>query len=299
MNMAQAMNIDGQQAQGGTLVQRSLFSELRALLAAARKEWIIFRRYPSWVMAFFIWPVLFPLSNILRAKALGGPDGSALSAFSRLAGTTDYISFMVVGSTMWMWLNFTLWSVGFQLRDEQMRGTLESNWLCPVPRISVMLGASLTDFSTALMLLVITVLEFRLFFGVQLLQGNLALLLLVVFLVIPTIYGLGLAFASLVVRFKEANAMVFLVRGIFMIFCGMSYPLAVLPGWMRRIASLLPLTYAIRSVRAVTLAGATFADVLPDLQILAMFAIVMPALGYGAFRLAERRSRRMGTLGQY
>jgi ABC-2 type transport system permease protein len=297
--MAQAMNIEEQQAKGGTLVQRSLFSELRALLAAARKEWIIFGRYPSWVVAFFIWPVLFPLSNILRAKALGGPDGSALSTFAQLAGTTDYVSFMVVGSTMWMWLNFTLWSVGFQLRDEQKRGTLESNWLCPVPRISVMLGASLTDFGTALMLLAITVVEFRLFFGVRLLQGNLALLLLVVFLVIPTIYGLGLAFASLVVRFKEANAMVFLVRGIFMIFCGMSYPLAVLPGWMRRIASLLPLTYAIRSVRAVTLAGATFVDILPDLQILATFAIVMPALGYGAFRLAERRSRRMGTLGQY
>jgi ABC-2 type transport system permease protein len=297
--MAQAMNKEGRQAQGGTLVQRSLFSELRALVAAAKKEWIIFRRYPSWVMAFFVWPVLFPLSSILRAKALGGPDGSALSAFGQLAGTTDFVSFMVVGSTMWMWLNFTLWSVGFQLRNEQMRGTLESNWLCPVPRISVMLGASLTDFSAALMLLVITVVEFRLFFGVQLLQGNLALLLLVIFLVIPTIYGLGLAFASLVVRFKEANAMVFLVRGIFMIFCGMSYPLAVLPGWMRRIASLLPLTYAIRSVRAVTLAGATFADILPDLQVLTTFAVVMPALGYGAFRLAERRSRRMGTLGQY
>ena len=188
-------------------MRRSLFSELRALLAVANKEWIIFRRYPSWVMAFFIWPVLFPLGFIFTAKALGGPDGSSLPAFSQLSGTTDYAGFVVVGSTMWMWLNFTLWSVGFQLRDEQMRGTLESNWLCPVPRISVVLGASLTDFSTALLLLVITVLEFRLFFGVQLLQGNLALLLLVVFLVIPTIYGLGLAFASLVVRFKEASAM--------------------------------------------------------------------------------------------
>ena len=70
--MAQAMNEEAQRAWGGTLVQRSLFSELRALLAAAKKEWIIFRRYPSWVMAFFVWPVLFPLSSILRAKALGG-----------------------------------------------------------------------------------------------------------------------------------------------------------------------------------------------------------------------------------
>ena len=282
-----------------TLVQRSLFSELRALLAGARKEWIIFKRYPSWVMAFFVWPVLFPLDNILRAKALGGPDGSSLGVFAQLAGTADYVSYMVVGSTMWMWLNVTLWEMGLYMRNEQMRGTLESNWLCPVPRISVMVGGSLTKLGISLMLIVVTVVEFRLFFGVQLLKGNLLLLLLIVLLALPSIYGLGLTFASLVIRFKEPNAMVLLVRGIFMIFCGMSYPLAVLPEWMRRIASLLPLTYAIRDIRAVTLSGATAADILPDLQILAVFAIVLPVTGYVAFRLAERQSRRTGALGQY
>jgi len=283
-----------------TFMRRSLFSELRALLAVANKEWIIFRRYPSWVMAFFIWPVLFPLGFIFTAKALGGPDGSSLPAFSQLSGTTDYAGFIVVGSTMWMWVNITLWTVGFHLRSEQMRGTLESNWLCPVPRISVMLGASLTQLGTSLMLLVIGLIEFRLFLGVRLVSASSALpLLLIVLLLIPSIYGLGLAFASLVVRFKEANAMVFLVRGIFMIFCGISYPLAVLPEWMKGVSAFLPLTYAVRSIRAVGLAGATYADILPDLQVLTMFAIIMPILGYAAFRLAERRSRRTGDLGQY
>jgi ABC-2 type transport system permease protein len=201
---------------------------------------------------------------------------------------------------MWMWVNITLWTVGFHLRSEQMRGTLESNWLCPVPRISVMLGASLTQLGTSLMLLAVGVIEFRLFLGVRLVRASSALpLLLIVLLLIPSIYGLGLAFASLVVRFKEANAMVLLVRGIFMIFCGISYPMAVLPEWMKRVSAFLPLTYAVRSIRAVGLAGATYADILPDLQMLTMFAIIMPILGYAAFRLAERRSRRTGDLGQY
>ena len=282
-----------------TVMRRSLFSELRALLAVANKEWIIFRRYPSWVMAFFIWPVLFPLGFIFTAKALGGPDGSSLPAFSQLSGTTDYAGFIVVGSTMWMWVNITLWTVGFHLRSEQMRGTLESNWLCPVWRISIMLGASLTKLATSMIFLVVTVLEFRLFFGVQLVKDNLALLLLILFLVIPSIYGLGMAFASLVIRFKEANAMVFLVRGIFMIFCGITYPLVVLPDWMRTIASWLPLTYAIRSIRAVVLSDASLADILPDLHALAIFAIIMPILGYLAFRWTERQSRQSGGLGQY
>ncbi len=283
-----------------TFTRRSLFSELRALLAVANKEWIIFRRYPSWVMSFFIWPVLFPLGYIFTAKALGGPDGSSLAAFSQLSGTTDYAGFIAVGSTVWMWMNMTLWSVGLHLRSEQMRGTLESNWLCPVPRISVILGASLTQLGTSLMMLTISMIEFRLFLGIRLVSVSSVLpLLLIILLLVPSIYGLSLAFASLVIRFKEANAMVFLVRGIFMIFCGVSYPMAVLPEWMKQVSAFLPLTYAIRSIRAVGLADATYTDILPDLRMLTVFAIILPILGYVAFRLAERRSRRTGDLGQY
>ncbi|MBK9715471.1 MAG: ABC transporter permease [Kouleothrix sp.] len=281
------------------LAQRSIGSELRALLAVAGKEWKIFRRYPSWVLAVFIWPVLFPFGYIFTAKALGGPDGASLAAFGRLAGTEDYVSFIVLGSTLWMWLNMTLWDVGMYLRGEQMRGTLESNWLCPTWRLSLMLGGALTKLATSLVFMAVALVEFRLIFGVRLLSGNLGLALLVLLLVIPTIHGIGIAFASLVLRFKEANAMVFLVRGLFMIFCGITYPIAVLPGWMQSVAAALPLTYAIRDIRAALLANASFADLLPDLQILAAFALALPALGYTIFYLTERRSRRTGDLGQY
>src|SRR5689334_1762743 len=74
-----------------TLTQRTLASELRALLMVARKEWTLFRRYPSWVVSMFIWPVLFPVGYIFSAKALGGPDGAALASFKRLTGTADYV----------------------------------------------------------------------------------------------------------------------------------------------------------------------------------------------------------------
>lgn len=280
-------------------MRRSAPSELRALLAIAHKEWIIFRRYPSWVVVFLIWPVLYPCGYIFAARALGGPHGTAIAVFRRLTGTSDYLSFIVVGSTMYMWLNLTLWDVGLHLRNEQLRGTLESNWLCPIPRISIMLGSSLTRLATALVSLAIMVGEFRLIFGVNIVQGNLALVLLIVALVSVSIYGIGLAFGSLVLRFREANALVFLVRGLFMVCCGITYPLQVLPRWMQAVAAALPLTYAIRAIRAVTLAGATFARIGADLAALGICALVWPALGYAAFTITERRARRTGSLGQY
>ena len=282
-----------------SLVQRSYFSDVRALLAAARKEWIIFRRYPSWAVAFVIWPLLGPLVFIFAAKAMSGPDGAGLAAFEALSGTTNYISYVILGTAIWMWLNITLWDVGFSLRSEQMRGTLESNWLCPVWRLSLMLGASLTKLLTSTLFLAVTVIETRLAFGIWLLQGNVALILLFLVLAMPSIYGIGLAFASLVIRFREANTMVFFVRGIFMIFCGMTYPLEVMPGWMQKAAAWLPLTYAVRGIRSVALAGATWSDVAPDLLRLAAFGVVLPLIGYAAFHFVERRSRRTGVLGQY
>jgi ABC-2 type transport system permease protein len=285
--------------QQSIISQPTFGSELRAIGAIIRKEWLIFRRYPSWVLSMFIWPVLFPFGYIFTAKALGGPDGAALDTFRSLAGTADYVGFIVVGSVMWMWLNMTLWDVGMYLRSEQMHGTLESNWLCPTWRVSLMLGGALTKGLISLLFLAVSLLEFRLFFGVQLASGSLGLALLVLLLMLPIIHGIGIAFASLVLRFKEANAMVFLVRGVFMIFCGITYPISVLPAWMQGVASVLPLTYAIRDIRAVLLAGATLADIQADLIVLAAFALIMPLIGYLIFYGTERRSRRTGDLGQY
>jgi ABC-2 type transport system permease protein len=281
------------------LARPSFGSELRAMLTIVRKEWALFVRYPSWVLSMLIWPVLFPVGYIFTAKALGGPDGAALAGFEQLTGTRDYVGYIILGTLIWMWLNMTLWDLGMYLRNEQMRGTLESNWLTPVGRASLMLGGGLTKLAISLIFMAVSLLEFRLVFGVRVLDGNLGLALLVLLLTIPAVHGIGIAFASLVLRFKEANAMVFLVRGVFMIFCGITFPIAVLPEWMRSVAAALPLTYTIRAIRAALLANASLADELPDLLVLAAFAVALPILGYAIFFLTERRSRRTGDLGQY
>lgn len=282
-----------------TLVQRSWVSELRAILAVANKEWTIFRRYPTWIASFLFWPIMFPLASIMTARALGGPDGANLNLFARLAGTDDYVAYIVLGNTVYMWVNITLWGVGLTLRNEQMRGTLESNWLCPVWRISIVVGQSLQHLVTSLLFMVITFIEFWLVFDVKIVRGDVWPIVLILALMVPCIYGIGILFGSLVLRFKEPNAMVFLVRGLVMIFCGVSYPLAVLPGWMQTVAQYIPLTYAIEGIRAVGLNGASLADIMPTVIPLAGFALLLPALGLATFAWTERRARRMGALGQY
>jgi ABC-2 type transport system permease protein len=191
-----------------------------------------------------------------------------------------------------------LWNVGFALREEQLRGTLESNWLSPTWRFSFLLGSTLTQMISMAIFMGVAALEFTLLLGVRF-TGNPLLVLLVMLVAVPSIYGLGFAFASLVITAKEANAFVFLVRGIVMIFCGITFPISVLPGWMQVVSQWLPPTYIINGVRDAALKGADFQALLPNLIPLLVFGIVWLGIGYGLFNFMERRARRTGAIGQY
>ena len=281
-----------------SLSKPSFSAGVRAFWGVARKEWIIFRRYPSWVVALFIWPIIFPAVYVFTARALAGPSGGGMILFNQATGTTDYLGYIAIGTTVWMWQNVVLWGVGFALRDEQMRGTLESNWLSPTWRYSFMLGASMTQLVTMFLFLTVSAIEFWLFFGVRY-HGNPLMVLLVILAAIPSIYGLGIAFASLVVTVKEAHTFVFLVRGLVMIFCGITYPLSILPGWMQAVARWLPQTYVIAGMRKAALGDATLSMLWPDLAILALFGVAWLLIGFVLFSLMERRARQSGAIGHY
>lgn len=281
-----------------SLGQPGILSDVRAFQAILRREWRIFTRYPSWMIALFIWPLIFPMMYILTARALSGPDGSGLAVFMQTTGASDFIGYIVIGTTVWMWQNIVLWDVGFSLRNEQMRGTLESNWLSPTWRFSYLLGHTGPQIISMLMFIGITALEFGLIFGVKL-HGSVWMILLVMLAAIPSIYGLGFAFASLVITVKEANAFVFLLRGLVMIFCGITFPISLLPGWMQAFAKWLPPTYLIHGMRAAAFSNAGITELLPDLIPLLLFGVFWLVVGYSTFLWMERRARRTGAIGQY
>jgi ABC-2 type transport system permease protein len=283
---------------GRSLSRLTFLSELKALWAVCQREWTIFMRYPSWIFAMLIWPVIFPAGYILSGRALSGPDGSGLALFAKAAGTTDFLGYIAVGTTIWMWQNIVLWNVGNALRDEQMRGTLESNWLSSTWRFSFLLGSSMTHVVTMLIFLTISAVEFGLLFGVQF-HGSPLLLVLLFFVSMPSIYGLGFAFASLVINAREAGSFVQLVRGLVMVFCGITFPISFLPGWMHGVAAWLPPTYMIHAIRSVVLSGAGFQAVWPDIQMLLLFGAGWLVIGYLLFNWMERRARRTGAIGQY
>ena len=281
-----------------SLAVPGFLSDVQAFWAVVRREWTIFVRYPSWIIALFIWPVIFPMGYILTARALSGTKGIGLATFQRTTGLNEYVGYIAVGTMIWMWQNIVLWNIGGSLRNEQLRGTLESNWLSPTWRFSYLLGASVPQLVSMLMLMFVATLEYIFLFNVQF-EGSLWLSLLVILFAIPSVYGLGFAFASLVITMKESNAFVFLVRGIVMVFCGITYPIAMLPDWMQTVSKWLPQTYIIHGVRTAALSTEGLSGITLDLQMLAIFGVIWLAIGYLLFNRMERRARKTGAIGQY
>jgi len=281
-----------------SLAVPGFFADLQAFWAVVRREWTIFVRYPSWIIALLIWPVIFPMGYILTARALSGTNGIGLATFQRTTGLDEYVGYIAVGTMIWMWQNIVLWNIGGSLRNEQLRGTLESNWLSPTWRFSYLLGASVPQLISMLMLMFVATLEYIFLFNVQF-EGSLWLSLLVILFAIPSVYGLGFAFASLVITMKESNAFVFLVRGIVMVFCGITYPIAMLPDWMQTVSKWLPQTYIIHGVRTAALSTEGLSGITLDLQMLAIFGVIWLAIGYLLFNRMERRACKTGAIGQY
>ncbi len=270
----------------------------RIIFASVAKEWRIRRRYPPQLWGWLVWPLLFAFGLISTARGLAGPAGN-VAGFARATGGSDYVGFLGIGTATWMALNWLLWSFGLSLRREQEQGTLEVLWMAPVPRVVLMLGRGVADLFFAFGLtLTVSLLEFHYVFGMRWI-GSPATLAAVVAVSLPALYGLGLAFASIVLWVKEARGAVFFVRSVFTIFCGMTYALAVLPPWMRTVAAVLPPTYVVEAVRRVGLQGASLADLRPVLLPLLGLGGLLLVLGSLAFAWTERRVRRMGTLGAF
>jgi ABC-2 type transport system permease protein len=277
----------------------TLAGDLRAFGAAALKEWRLLRRYPSLFVGFLFWPIALPLAYVFQARGFAGDSQAALDAFAQRAGTSEVAGFLFLGWAAYMWISMVLWGPGTALRTEQVRGSLEALFLTPVSRMVILFGPVASQVVWAVWMFSIVAATMTLVFGMELAAASALRALAVILIAVPALYGLGALFAAVVLRFGEVSALVQGVRGLFTVFCGMSFPIVVLPEWGRAVALALPPTYLIADLRQVLLSGASLVELIPDLAVLLALGLALCALAVVAFRRTERYARRGGSLAQY
>ena len=273
--------------------------DLHGFAAVARKEWRTIRRYPALWLQLLFWPLALPLVYVFQARAYVGGDPHALAAFAGRAGTAELAGFLFVGWSVYMWLSTVLWGPGTQLRQQQVMGQLEAVFLTPASRAAILFGPMAAYLVLSLGMFVVVGAALRFGFGVRLEAAQAARALAVVAVSVPALYGLGALFSAAVLRFREVNGLVQVVRGVCTVFCGMTYPIVILPGWARQVAYALPPTYVIDDFRQVLLRGAGLVQLLPDFAVLMASGALLCLAAAITFSATERHARRGGALVQY
>jgi ABC-2 type transport system permease protein len=273
--------------------------QLRAFGAVTRKEWRVVWRYPSNLAFTLFWPVLLPAVYVWAARAFQGGSTAAQEAFTERSGTAYVAGFLYVGWAVFMWLTIILWGPGAALRQEQLRGTLQAVLLTPAPRWALLFGSSPPHLVLSLAMFGAVGTTLRLGFDTPV--GGAAGLraLLVILASVPVLVGIGTLLSALVLIWRDTSGLLMLLRALFTVLCGVTYPVVVLPGWAQQVAWILPPTHVIGALRSALLTGAELASLTTTLVVLAVCGIVVCVASSAALTLTERSIRRTGGMEQY
>ena len=279
-----------------TLSQPTLSSHLRALSALIRKDWKQYWRYPlnavSSVFQPLIWiaPIYFMgLAFSVNGKAIG---------FSQYSGTTDFMSFILLGTVLENFINAVFWGMGYALKNDMDSGVMESNWLTPIPRLLILVGHSVTNLLVTMITSAGMLLFGGLLFGFHA-SGDVFRAFIPIIPMMLGLYGFGFAFAAVVMLLREANALVDMSSFLVQIFSGSNFPVNALPKFLLPSALALPLTYGLDAIRHYLIKTQTIVSIQLELLLLVIFMFVMLWIGITTFRSLEKRVRTLGTLGQH
>jgi ABC-2 type transport system permease protein len=260
-----------------------LHPTFRALWGSFREQAISRATDNFFIGTLFIQPVLFTLLSVGIYQYGGRPN---LSMYA------------VIGAGMIGIWNNNLWTSGSIVQDERRSGTLELLLAAPTSLEIVLLGKSLSNAMASLLALAITIatglLAYRLPLEIEYPWAFAGAVLLT----LVSMTMLGLLLGSLFVLARAAGNLSTVLNYPIFILSGLTFPLTVLPIWIR------PLSYSLVStwgnLALARSAGAIAESSIPITYLaLGGLSLVYFLAGHYLYRLIERIVRERGGLEQW
>ena len=172
---------------------------------------------------------------------------------------------------------------GLAITRERERGTMENLLATPATVLEVMTGKIVPYILIGLLQVTIVLVLARLLFSVPI-QGSVTVLYVSVLLFIAANLMLGLTISSVAGNQLQAMQMTFFFFLPSMLLSGFMFPFRGMPGWAQLIGEALPLTHFLRIVRGVLLKANGWAEIWPETWPIALFGLVIMAIGLRTFR---------------
>ena len=166
---------------------------------------------------------------------------------------------------------------------ERERGTMENLLSTPARPGEVMIGKIVPYITVGYIQVFLILLASKFLFNVPIV-GSVSLLLVLTFFFIAANLAVGITFSTIAKNQLQAVQMAFFFFLPSLLLSGYMFPFRGMPGWAQDIGEILPLTHYLRVVRGILLKGNGFAEIAPDLWPIALFLVVMLAIGIKRYR---------------
>ena len=166
---------------------------------------------------------------------------------------------------------------------ERESGTMENLLSTPLRPSEVIIGKIVPYIMVGYIQIFLILLAAKFLFNVPVV-GSVPLLLALAFLFIVAHLAVGVTFSTIARNQRQAMqmGMFFFLPNILL--SGYMFPFRGMPGWAQDIGEVLPLTHFLRVVRGILLKGNGLMEVAPDLWPIALFLVVMLAIGIKRYR---------------
>jgi ABC-2 type transport system permease protein len=275
----------------------SLPNQWSTFWAMTRKELIIMTRYPIEFVSSF--------ARIFLIIAIFTLAGKTFNTTSKgLSGSLGNVSGVVIyGFILFVFLSDTLWTIGYNVRNEQLQGTLEQLYLSPASKFLSLVSRVANTLLWTGLLCVVSVILMQAMTG-RLVFYNPWLGAYLLLMSLAGTFGIGFAFAALTLRIKEtAQTVANILQFGFLILCANFFPFSALPPALLSISRLIPLSYGVDSFRSTMMGFPPgFPELAPiqiEIVIVTAFGVLMPVLGYYLYQRAEHTARNTGSLSEY
>ncbi|HEV2456239.1 MAG TPA: ABC transporter permease [Verrucomicrobiae bacterium] len=190
----------------------------------------------------------------------------------------------IVPGLMGVMLTMTMIIItGLAITRERERGTMENLLSTPVHPGEVIVGKIVPYIGVGYVQVFLIILAAKFLFDVPMI-GSIPLLLVMTFLFIVANLAVGITFSTIAKNQLQAVQMAFFFFLPSLLLSGYMFPFRGMPGWAQDVGECLPLTHYLRVVRGILLKGNGLVEIAPDLWPIALFLVVVLAIGIKRYR---------------
>ncbi len=166
---------------------------------------------------------------------------------------------------------------------EKEGGTIEQINVSPIKKYQYILGKIIPFWILGMIVFTIGLFIAWLVYGIVA-EGSIGLLYVFVAVYLLAITGFGLLVSTWADTQQQSMLIMFFFMMIFVLMSGLFTPIDSMPAWAQYIAYCNPVTYLIKVLRMIILKGSTFMDMLPQMAVIAIFAILLNSLAVWSYR---------------